>query len=134
MHLLPSIQWRVMYRQIAERCLMEKERVRGFASGDIGTAVAGFSVRMRTSGSVPVLPVAAVVFPCAFAGIALFTSLPDISDPKVWNPPHSIPVQDRNGKDMYVAYGEEERVWVGMDEVPDHVKNAFIALEDRAVW
>jgi len=134
MHLLPSIQWRVMYRQIAERCLMEKERVRGFASGDIGTAVAGFSVRMRTSGSVPVLPVAAVVFPCAFAGIAFFASLPDISDPKVWNPPHSIAVQDRNGKDMYVAYGEEERVWVGMDEVPDHVKNAFIAIEDQRFW
>lgn len=27
--------------------------------------------------------------------------------------------------------GEENRVWVALDDIPDHVKNAFIAVEDK---
>lgn len=78
------------------------------------------------------------VLPLAGAGllsyawlIVFFAGLPDVGDPSVWNPPHTVEVQDRNGKNMYVSYADEERVWVDLKDIPEHVKDAFIAIEDR---
>lgn len=64
----------------------------------------------------------------------VFNMLPDVSDPAVWNAPESVTVADRNGGGMYYAYVDEDRVWIGSDEVPDVVKAAFIEIEDKRFW
>ncbi len=125
-----------MYAQISERSLGRLEQLRSFANADVRKTFADVSASMRPSGLAPVAayPMMAASYVLSAAFLAFFISLPDVRDPSVWNPPHSIAVQDRNGKDMYVAYGEEDRVWVPMEEIPMHVRNAFIAIEDQRYW
>lgn len=136
MHLLPSIQWRVMHQQVVGRCARVKDRTRDLLGADVRKAFAAFSVGMHRSGHAlnAALPIAASLYFFSAALLSFFIGLPDVRDPSVWNPPHSIAVQDRNGKDMYVAYGEEDRVWVPMEEIPQHVRDAFIAIEDQRYW
>ncbi|MBI2029415.1 penicillin-binding protein [Candidatus Gottesmanbacteria bacterium] len=40
-------------------------------------------------------------------------------------------IYDRNGKVLYDIYKDENRVPVGLSEVPDHLKNATVAIEDK---
>ena len=43
-------------------------------------------------------------------------------------------IYDMNG-DLITAYkGSENRVWVGIDEIPEALQNAFVALEDARFW
>ena len=68
------------------------------------------------------------------AGWIFLLQLPDIRNEAAWNPPRSIAVTDRSGKDMYFAYAGEDRIWVDDERIPDIVKHAFIATEDRRFW
>lgn len=78
-----------------------------------------------------VFPLSLFAFVAYAAGVVFAAGLPDVTDPSVWNPPHTMAVQDRNGEDMYVAYSDEERVWVDLKDIPERVRDAFIAIEDR---
>ncbi len=43
---------------------------------------------------------------------------------------------DSNGTEhqLEVLYDEENRVWADLEEIPDHLKNAFIAIEDERFY
>ncbi|UPA22860.1 penicillin-binding protein [Candidatus Peribacteria bacterium] len=73
-----------------------------------------------------------------FFGCAVFAAfmmtLPDVHDARLWKAPGSIAVKDRDGGDMYFAYEKEDRVWLQSNEIPDVVKDAFIAIEDERFW
>jgi 1A family penicillin-binding protein len=44
----------------------------------------------------------------------------------------STKIYDRTGEVLlYEVYGEEKRTWVPLEEMPDHLKQAVIALEDK---
>ena len=43
----------------------------------------------------------------------------------------STVIFDREGKALYDIYGDQNRVLISLEEVPDHLKNATIAIEDK---
>lgn len=56
-------------------------------------------------------------------------SLPSISQLKNYNPKQAILIVDNQGK--VIGYlGEERRIYVPLEKIPDHVIKAFIAAED----
>lgn len=77
----------------------------------------------------------ALLFAVPFLGWSMVLArLPDVEDPAVWKAPESIMVADRDGRSMYYAYQDEDRVWIDGDDVPDRVKAAFIGIEDKRFW
>lgn len=60
--------------------------------------------------------------------------LPDISDPQAFIAQESIRITDRNGHELYRIIGEQDRTWIHIDEVPEHVPQAFIAIEDKRLY
>ena len=77
----------------------------------------------------------AVLFAVPFLGWSIVLNrLPDVSDPAVWKASESVMVADRNGRSMYYAYQDEDRVWIGGEDIPDVVKAAFIEIEDKRFW
>jgi 1A family penicillin-binding protein len=66
-----------------------------------------------------------------FIYVEFFYGLPD---PKTLNDyPSKLTTQilDRNGKLLYKIYKDENRTLVTLDSLPPHVKNAFLAAEDK---
>ncbi len=49
---------------------------------------------------------------------------------RLTRPPRSTVLYDRNGEPFGALYASENRVWVGLEEIPENVRNAFIAAED----
>jgi len=43
----------------------------------------------------------------------------------------STVIFDREGKILYDIYGDQNRVLIPLEEIPDHLKNATIAIEDK---
>lgn len=48
--------------------------------------------------------------------------------------PESTKIFDRGGKLLYEIHGEAKRTLVPLDQIPEHVKNAFIAVEDKSFY
>jgi len=76
-----------------------------------------------------------------FGGILLFfavgiylkslqASLPDPEQLVSWNPDQSTIIYDRNGKELYKFYGDENREFVPLEEIPEHTQLALLAAED----
>lgn len=42
----------------------------------------------------------------------------------------SLMVYDKNGGEASLLYSKENRQWIGIDEIPMHVRYAFISAED----
>ncbi len=40
-------------------------------------------------------------------------------------------IYDRHGELLYDVYGEQKRTPIGLDQIPEHLKNATIAIEDK---
>lgn len=73
---------------------------------------------------------AVITFIC-FIYVEFFYGLPD---PKTLsNFPSKLTTQilDRNGRLLYKIYKDENRTLVTLDSLPSHVKNAFLAAEDK---
>src|SRR3989338_6765789 len=45
--------------------------------------------------------------------------------------PESTKIMDRNGKQLYEIHGEAKRTLVPFDQIPEHAKEAIIAIEDK---
>lgn len=43
-------------------------------------------------------------------------------------------IMDRNGKNLYTVFGDKNRVLVTIDKIPDNLKNATIATEDKEFY
>lgn len=61
--------------------------------------------------------------------IAALQGLPSLSDLQDYQPPVSSRVHAGDGA-LVAEFAEEQRVFVPIEQIPDHVKNAFIAVED----
>lgn len=61
--------------------------------------------------------------------IAALQGLPSIADLQDYQPPISSRVHAGDGA-LVAEFAEEQRVFVPIEQIPDHVKNAFIAVED----
>lgn len=71
-----------------------------------------------------------IAFSC-FIYVEFFYGLP--SPKKLSEFPSKLTTQilDRNGKLLYKIYKDENRTLVTLDSIPNHVKNAFLAAEDK---
>jgi 1A family penicillin-binding protein len=69
-----------------------------------------------------------------FASIGLFAfysrDLPS-PDQVVRRAGWSTKILDRNGEPLYDVYSEERRIPITLDQAPEHLKNATIAIEDK---
>ncbi len=71
-----------------------------------------------------------------FAGAIgiLSIGLPDVSKLENLNAAQSTEIFDRNGELLYTIHGEENRQYVALDNVANHLVNATIAIEDDGFW
>ncbi len=74
-----------------------------------------------------------LIFLLVFAALFYFFILRDLPSPKiiVTQTPYSTQIYDRHGELLYEIYAEENRLPVKLEELPDYVVNATIAIEDR---
>lgn len=92
--------------------------------------------RKFTSKVFKILLILVVALSCAAAGIfggAIFGYIKTAApiDAKDFNLKISSFVYDAKGQEIAQLKGDENRVWVDDKDIPQHVKNAFIALEDE---
>jgi len=60
----------------------------------------------------------------------IWKGLPDVN--LIYNPPKlSTIITDRNGEVLYKFYQDENRTWVTLDKIPNDLKEATIAIEDK---
>lgn len=69
----------------------------------------------------------------AYAAFLWFT-LPDISDPTSLLASQSTVITDRNGIELYRLFNEEDRTFIPGDSIPQHMKQAAIAIEDERFY
>ena len=76
--------------------------------------------------------IVALICAAAFGTAYLFgfdiTSRLDPS--QIYNVEQSTIVYDASGSEVAVVHGLENRIWVPLSSIPEHVRNAFIAAED----
>ncbi|HYD88400.1 MAG TPA: PBP1A family penicillin-binding protein [Vitreimonas sp.] len=61
--------------------------------------------------------------------IAALQGLPSVADLQDYQPPVSSRVHAGDGA-LVAEFAEEQRVFVPIEQIPDHVRNAFVAVED----
>ncbi|HVK82232.1 MAG TPA: PBP1A family penicillin-binding protein, partial [Verrucomicrobiae bacterium] len=61
--------------------------------------------------------------------IAALQGLPSLADLQDYQPPVTSRVHAGDGA-LVAEFAEEQRVFVPIEQIPDHVKNAFVAVED----
>ena len=77
-----------------------------------------------------------VVFCFLFVGIplllfALFTLLPNPKNMQLANFPQTTKILDRNHKLLYAMYANQDRIIVPLSDIPQNLKDATIAIEDK---
>lgn len=73
-----------------------------------------------------------------FAGIMVFSftkQLPNPNQLMTKKTPQTTKIYDRTGEELlYEIHGDEQRTLVKLEEIPDYVKNATIAIEDKTFY
>ncbi len=60
----------------------------------------------------------------------IWKELPDVN--LIYNPPKmSTVITDMNGEILYKFYQDENRTWIPLDKIPEDLKEATIAIEDK---
>jgi len=63
----------------------------------------------------------------------IYVNLPDPRLLESWTPPQASEVYDAEGR-YYGSIGAQKRFYVSLENIPKHVINAFVAVEDRNFW
>lgn len=66
--------------------------------------------------------------------IGYLENLPPITALENYNPPEIARVYDRTGNRQIGEFSSERRELVRIDEIPEHVQNAFLAIEDERFY
>jgi len=66
-----------------------------------------------------------------FIYIEIFKNLPDAKSLSVYPSKITTQILDRNGNLLYKIYKDENRTLISLNTLPEHVKNAFLAAEDK---
>jgi membrane carboxypeptidase/penicillin-binding protein len=65
--------------------------------------------------------------------INVFKNLPDVSEVKDMVFSQATIIQDKNGVELYKLF-DENREYVEIDKISDHMINAIVAIEDQNYW
>jgi len=60
--------------------------------------------------------------------------MPDVSLLVRWNPPETTKITASDGTLLYEPHGQEVRTKISINNIPEHLKNAFVAIEDKRFW
>jgi 1A family penicillin-binding protein len=109
----------------------------GSAATRLGASLRNIAARLRRS------PIRTWHLAGAIGGVMLAASLlysncgfqgcPDVRQLTAWQPGGAPVLLDRNGE-RFADLAPYERAIVALDSLPEHVSNAFIAVEDRRFW
>ena len=80
------------------------------------------------------LALVGVGFLCGVALISVAYAATDIPPPKALISAQTTIVYYDNGKTEIGRFGEQNRIIIGLDKVPDHVQKAVLAAEDRSFY
>jgi membrane peptidoglycan carboxypeptidase len=61
----------------------------------------------------------------------LWWTLPDISDPRSLIAAQSTVITDRDGVELYRLFEEQDRTYIEYIDIPQHTKDAIVAIEDE---
>jgi len=61
----------------------------------------------------------------------LWITLPNIDNPRSLIASQSTVITDRNGVELYRLFQEQDRTYVSSTDIPGHMKNAIVAIEDE---
>lgn len=75
----------------------------------------------------------AVVIGICYMLLTWFT-LPDITDPVQLLASQSTVITDRNGVELYRLFNEEDRTFIPGSSIPQHLKHAVVAIEDKRYY
>lgn len=64
----------------------------------------------------------------------LWMTLPDISDARNLIAAQSSVITDRNGTELYRLYSEEDRTFIPKEQIPEHMRQAIVAIEDERFY
>jgi membrane peptidoglycan carboxypeptidase len=64
----------------------------------------------------------------------LWITLPNISDPNSFLAAQSTSIVDKNGEELYRVFSEENRTFINNSLIPEHMKQAIIAIEDERFY
>lgn len=70
----------------------------------------------------------------ALYSLFLWVTLPDVDDPRNLIPDHSSAIVDRNGVELYRLYRDEDRDFIPSEQIPRHMKEAMVAIEDQRFY
>lgn len=65
---------------------------------------------------------------------AYLDSTPELDIMQIEDQSETSFIYDKNGKLITEYYGYENRVWASIDEIPQNLKDAFVAIEDARFW
>lgn len=68
---------------------------------------------------------------CTLYILFLWLTLPSISEETILAASQSTVITDRNGIELYRVFGDQDRTIVPGSDIPEHTKQAIIAIEDR---
>ena len=77
-----------------------------------------------------ILVIAGILFVSIWMEINVFKNLPDVSQVKDMVFSQATVIQDRNGQELYKLF-DENREYVEIDKISDHMINAIVAMEDQ---
>ena len=63
--------------------------------------------------------------------VLLWMTLPNVEDPTKLLASQSTVITDRNGIELYRLFAEEDRTYIPGENIPTHLKQAIIAIEDE---
>jgi membrane peptidoglycan carboxypeptidase len=69
-----------------------------------------------------------------FYVLFLWMTLPDISNQRKLIASQSSVIVDRNGTELYRLFSEEDRIFLDGKDIPKHMKDAIVAIEDERFY
>jgi len=64
----------------------------------------------------------------------LWLSLPNVRDPKTFRADQSTVITDRNGVELFRVFADQDRTIIPADQIPKHMREAIIAIEDQRFY
>lgn len=98
--------------------------------------ILAFEIRIRIFSLKTIAFVTVVILSYVFSllYIAVFEDIPSPDTLAVYDPRLTTTIYDRKGNVLYRVYDDEDRIFVGIHDVPQQIINATIAIEDQSFF
>jgi len=91
-------------------------------------------IRVEAKAAAAGVAILVGLFGIIYLGVYLFSDLPTPQELTVRQPKLTTHILDRNGRELYKIYKEENRSLVTIRQLPEYVIDATVAIEDKDFW